>query len=410
MTDDPAMRRLLGDCLRIPSVSGGEGNFTSFIADHCRSLGLEVDLWQSTDADVARFPLTFPKHLPLDGRPTLVAKLRGTGGGQSIIFNAHADVVGVPSPEKWSSDPWGGHVVGDRFIGRGACDVKGPLVSALWAVQTLQDTPLAGDVMLELVPGEEDCVTLGTLTSVARGHTADACIVLEPTESLPRNASRGGCRFEVDCLGTSVHGTVKWLGQDAIELMRRVLAVLSTLETRWNEQATDPLFAGYPIARPLTVDRVRAGDWQGMVADHATISGYLELLPGDDIDDWQSKLLKELTAELDAGVHDSRQITVRFPERYPGHHTSQSSPLCQAAYTAVQKTAGLSDAGDRWTGWSGFNSGCEAGLRANLLQTPTLVWGPGSLAQAHAVDEFVEFAQVRAVAEQFVEFARLWCR
>ena len=65
-----------------------------------------------------------------------------------------------------------------------------------------------------MVPGEEDCVTLGTLTSVVRGHTADAAIVLEPTEGQPRNASRPGLRFEVTCRGRAVHGTVKWLGRE----------------------------------------------------------------------------------------------------------------------------------------------------------------------------------------------------
>ncbi len=89
---------------------------------------------------------------------------------------------------------------------------------------------------IELVPGEEDCVTLGTLTSVARGHTADACVVLEPTEGLPRNASRPGLRFEIACRGVAVHGTVKWLGRDAIALATAVLGVLPQLEAEWNDR------------------------------------------------------------------------------------------------------------------------------------------------------------------------------
>ncbi|HKD36224.1 MAG TPA: hypothetical protein VKB78_05465, partial [Pirellulales bacterium] len=58
--------------------------------------------------------------------------------------------------------------------------------------------------------------------------------------------------------------------------------------------------------------------------------------------------------------------------------------------------------------WRGFNSGCEAGLRANLTNTPTLVWGPGSLAQAHAVDEYVRWDDVSRVACMFTDFIHLW--
>jgi acetylornithine deacetylase len=89
---------------------------------------------------------------------------------------------------------------------------------------------------------------------------------------------------------------------------------------------------------------------------------------------------------------------VRILEQYQGHFTPTTDELCIAAATAakIQK-------------WSAFNSGCEAGLRARLLGTPTLVWGPGSLAQAHAVDEFVELRQVAEVAGYFARTAEIYC-
>ncbi len=404
----PAMHALLGDALRFPSVSGDEGPFTRFVADVLRRAGLDVDLWQSTEADVAGHAVG--RHLPLAGRPTLVATLRGTGGGRSLLFNAHADVVAAPDPQRWTHPPFAGVERDGIFYGRGACDVKGPLVSAIWAVLAMRDHPPAGDVSVELVPGEEDCVTLGTLTSVARGHTADAAVVLEPTEGLPRNASRPGLRFEVTCHGHSVHGTVKWLGRDAIALAWLVLDVLRQLEADWNDRSADPLFAPYPLARPVTVDTVRGGQWQGMVADRCLVAGYLELLPGDEPAAWQERLTSGLARSVEAGGKSATDLTVTFPETYPGHRTASDIPLCQMAVAAVEDVAGDGNNGAAvWLGWSAFNSGCEAGLRANLLGTPTLVWGPGSLAHAHAVDESVAWADVRTVAERLVRFARAWC-
>src|SRR4051794_40725015 len=131
------MRGLLARSLQIPSVSGNERAFTEFIADWARHQGFVVDLWQSDERDLAQYPIASAKHIPLADRPTLVIKLPGNGrSGRSILFNAHADVVAAPNPDQWQFNPWSGHEHAGRFYGRGACDVKGPLVSALWAMQS----------------------------------------------------------------------------------------------------------------------------------------------------------------------------------------------------------------------------------------------------------------------------------
>jgi acetylornithine deacetylase/succinyl-diaminopimelate desuccinylase-like protein len=146
-----------------------------------------------------------------------------------------------------------------------------------------------------------------------------------------------------------------------------------------------------------------------MLCDHCVVAGYLELLPADEIHDWQGRFRSALSHVLTAGGWNGADVTVTFPETYPGHYTPSDKSLCQMAEAAVEDALVIADTNaPRWSGWSAFNSGCEAGLRANLLGTPTLVWGPGSLAQAHAVDEFVPFDEVRAVAGMFVRFARAW--
>ena len=390
------MTELLSALVAIPSVSGQERALTEFVADWAGRQGWDVDLWQADEDELRRLGPLPPKFIPLSGRPTLVTRIRGTGGGRSLMFNAHSDVVAAPHPARWRFGPWSGVVHDGKLYGRGACDTKGPLVSALWAMRALDDmgTPLAGDLMLELIPGEEDCVGLGTLTSIARGHRCDGLIVLEPSESLPRCASRGGLRFEVTVLGSAVHGTVKWLGQDAIALVPRVLEVLARLESRWNDRKADQLFDLYPLMRPITVDAVHGGTWQGMVCDRCDIGGYFELLPGDDLDEWSRGFVSTVGEELVDAQTPSQRFQVAIVERYDGHATPITDPLCMAAAPA---------------NWSAFNSGCEAGLRAKLHKTPTLIWGPGSLAQAHCVDEWVELAEVAAVAESFFRTALTYC-
>lgn len=279
------------------------------------------------------------------------------------------------------------------MYGRGACDAKGPLVAGLGAmlkIRQLRGHDFAGMVALELIPGEEDCVDLGTLTSVVRGYRADAAIILEPTEGLPRCAARSGLRFEISVHGRAVHGTVKWLGIDAVRGLRYVLGALDEMESQFSQIERDGRYTDYPVLRPITVDKISGGGWQGMICDKALCAGYFELCPEDDLDTWQERFISELTDRLVAQGYPGDGIDVQFPERYRGFFTPTDASVCRAA----EKMIRYSSAAERWKKWRGFNSGCEGGLRFALHRTQTLVWGPGSLEQAHRIDEFVPVQEV----------------
>ncbi|MBV8780112.1 MAG: M20/M25/M40 family metallo-hydrolase [Phycisphaerae bacterium] len=408
---DSRLRELMSCCLQFDSTSGNESAFTNFLADWAREQGFAVDLWQADERDLSGYPEARARHLPLAGRPTAVIRwpAQRDGAGRSLMFNAHTDVVSAGDTEQWKYPPFAGRDEDGCFFGRGACDVKGPLVAALGAMLSVRDSHpdgMAGEVALELIPGEEDCVGLGTLTSVARGYQPDGLIVLEPTSNIPCSASRGGLRFEITCRGRAVHGTVKWLGRDAIRLQRHVLDVLDAMEERWNDRLADRRFAAYPYARPITVDTIRGGRWQGMICDECTCAGYFELLPGDDPAEWQEKFRSTLFASMNISDHGSVMITVDFREIYLGHSLSAGDPLARTAAETMRKLRGNTSVECLP---AGFNAGCEAGLRANLLGTPTLVWGPGSLEFAHAIDERIEWSEVQTAARLFTAVAETWC-
>jgi acetylornithine deacetylase len=402
-----AMVDLLVRTVQFESTSGSEGPLVRFLAKRAREMGFSVDLWEGDEAAAKALGVPVGRHLPLAGRLTLVIALCGRGGGRSLLFNAHSDVVAAGGG--WTVPPWEGRISSGRLYGRGACDTKGPLISALWAMVALQQSgvPLAGDVLLEVVPGEEDCVGLGSLTSVARGHRADAAVVLEPTQNLPRLASRPGCRFELVVAGRAVHGSFKWLGVDAIGLMRRVLGALDAVEKAWPAGECAAM-APYPIARPVTVDSIHGDGWQGMICDRCTAAGYLELLPGDDLRASEHAFEELLRAELSERGVPQDAVALRFTERYLGHLLDEGHELCLAALETV-KNEQRSSAGTEWLGWAGFNSGCEAGVRSKVHGTPTLVWGPGDLGLAHAPDEYVSLEDVRQGAAQFASLALSWC-
>jgi acetylornithine deacetylase len=402
------MVELLGRMIQFESISGAEGPLVRFLARCAQEMGFSADLWEGDDAAAMALGIPVGRHIALAERPTLVITLRGLGGGRSLLFNAHSDVVAAGGG--WTVPPWEGRISGGRLYGRGACDTKGPLVSALWAMVALQQSrvPLAGDVLLEVVPGEEDCVGLGTLTSVVRGHRADAAVVLEPTQNLPRLASRPGCRFEVLVTGRAVHGTFKWLGLDAIGVMRSVLSALEVVEKEWPASACAAM-ASYPIARPITIDSIHGDGWQGMICDRCSAAGYLELLPGDDLATSERAFEYLLRAELSKRGVPQNCVTLRFTERYLGYLMDERDDLCLAAVSALKRGRSAATV-QPWRGWTGFNSGCEAGVRSKVHGTPTLVWGPGDLSVAHAPDEYIDLEELQLGAAQFAELALCWCR
>ena len=403
----PATEELLERLLQIPSTSGNEHDLVVFIARWAQQNGFETDLFESSEAALSAYRQATLRHIPLAGRPTLVIKFPGCGVGRSLMFNAHSDVIAPGDPQRWAHGPWSGKIADGRIYGRGACDVKGPLASALAALVTLKQIypqGLPGDVMVEIVPGEEDCVGLGTLTSHVRGYHPDGLIVLEPTEGQPRNASRGGVRFAIRVHGKAVHGTVKWLGIDAIVGLRAVLEHLELMETEFAKPDANELFAPYPIMRPITVDHIEGGNWQGATCDLAQCAGYLELLPADEFDVWKKRFQDRLRELQQKGKGGGCRLEIEFSEEYGGHELSAEHPLAQCALAAMTDI-GLTA---RSMSWRGFNAGCEAGLRWGIDQTPTLVWGPGSLEQAHGMDEFVELKAVHEAARSFALCAIHW--
>ena len=395
------MLNLLQKSIQIESKSGNEKSFVKFIEHWAYEQKIKSDLFEIEISDMYNFYPAIPKHLPLKGRPALVLTIPGNNKGKSIIFNAHSDTVSEGAIKDWNSDPFSGDYINGIIFGRGACDTKGPLIAALWAMSILNQIAPSidcGDIMLELIPGEEDSVGLGTLGSIKRGYRADAAIILEPTENIPRCASRGGLRFSIAAKGKSIHGTVKWDGKDAIESIRKVLDCLGRLENEWNVRNADNLFEQYPIARPITVDKIYGGEWQGMVCDICKCEGYLELLPGDDINIWPDKFRSELSAML-----PEEDLDIVFSETYFGHRTSPDSELCRCVESVLNDSKKIL----QWK-WSGFNSGCESGVRASLHKTPTLVWGPGSVRYAHSPNEQIVFKDIQLCAELFIKTALRW--
>jgi acetylornithine deacetylase len=192
-------------------VAGGSGEMemARFVAAWCERAGLETTLSE-----------------PAPGRPNVVAVARGSGGGRSLMLNAHMDTVGVAG----MIDPLVPRLEGGRLYGRGSYDMKGSLAACMLAAVEAKHRGLRGEVIVTAV-SDEEFASVGT-EAIAASVRADAAIVTEPTEMQVAVAHRGFVHLEVETKGRAAHGSRPYLGIDAIAKMGHVLVGIEELDRR----------------------------------------------------------------------------------------------------------------------------------------------------------------------------------
>jgi acetylornithine deacetylase len=379
---------LLHDLLRIPSVGGSaaESEIVQHVADLLESAGLEVDRWQlPLDKLQARddFPGMEVERSEAWG---VVARLPGTGDGPSLMFNGHLDVVPPGDPGTWTEDPFGGRVDGDLIYGRGACDMKGGVVSALAALLALHRSahrpgsrPL-GDVLFAGVIGEEDG-GVGTFATLDRGWRPDACVITEPTELDIMAANGGALTFRIRVAGKASHACFRTSGVSAIERFQPVFSTLRRLEAERNAHV-DPLMSRWDVAYPLEVGTVRAGDWSSTVPDLLVAEGRFGVALDEPVAEAKAAFERAL-AEHEVSV-----------EWWGGQFASGRCPSGSDLVSRVRAAAG----GEVSVFGAPYGSDLRLFTAAGV---PTVQYGPGG-GTLHAADECVSIDQVMRCAATLV--------
>ena len=175
------------------------------------------------------------------GRPNVILIARGSGGGSSMMLNAHTDTVGVSDMDA----PFQPLIRDGRLYGRGAYDMKSGLAACMLALKAAQSMNLRGDVMLSAVVDEE-YGSIGTEALLAEWARwpADAVLIAEPTELDISIAHRGFVWLDIETFGVAAHGSRPHLGVDAIAKMGKVLVALDAQDRAMRAQPTHDLLGG----------------------------------------------------------------------------------------------------------------------------------------------------------------------
>jgi acetylornithine deacetylase len=407
--DVQGITTLAAELMAFESWGGREVPIQMHMAELYRAHGLEVDAWEIDLSGLAQHP-AFGAELPRERALGVVGQW-GSGSGPTLILNGHVDVVPAGEPGRWTVPPFQGTIREDRLWGRGAVDMKGSLACALSAVGAVREAlseaglRLEGTVLLHSVVGEEDG-GLGTLAAIERGHVGDAAIVLEPTQGSIAPAQAGALSFRIRIPGRAAHGAIRTEGENPIERLDLVLRALRRLETRRNDRLRHPLFADIPVPYAICVGRVDAGVWASTVPESLVLEGRYGLGIGENVGEARREL-EEAVAEAaleDAWLRANPPQVTWWGARFEPAAIPEDHPLVTTLLGAA------TDATGRRPPVAGMPYGADMHLLVNHGATPTVLFGPGDIRDAHAPDESVALAELEAVARTLALLILRFCR
>jgi len=374
-----AAHQLLRELIALPSVNPaflpgredltGEQRVADFLAFTADRAGLELE-WQKV----------FP------GRSNLLIRLTPAGGRarRRILLAPHMDTVGVDGDARFKPVKKAG-----RLHGRGACDTKGSVAAHLAALLELAASgarPRETEIILAALVDEENNQS-GSRALVLKSPAlaADLAIVGEPTRLKVITAHKGDLWLRITTHGRSAHGSKPHLGKNAVHAMARVVEELETNYAATLKRRTHPLLGHATV----NVGTIAGGRQPNIVPDRCEISVDRRTLPGES----DAGVLAELRSLLRRlGVSAELADTKNAP--CPALETDPNLPLVrQLARCAGQRRA------------QGVDYFSDAAVLASG-GIPSVLFGPGDIAQAHTADEWIELAQLERATRLLVKFLR----
>lgn len=371
----------LTDLVRIDSVNpslvpggAGESRIAAHVAERLKALGMTVTTLETTA-----------------GRPSVVARLTGSGGGRSLMLNAHLDTVGIDG----MTDALAPKVQDGRLYGRGAYDMKGSLAACLATIKALVDAKvrLGGDVVLAAV-ADEEYASLGT-AEVARQIPVSAAIVTEPTELDLCVAHKGFVWLEVGTIGRAAHGSRFSEGIDANMRMGRFLGRLDRLEQELRARQPHPLVGPPSLHAPT----LHGGSELSTYAASCRLGIERRTLPGETE--------AGVRAEIEALIEETRaadptfKATVRCLLARSAFEISPEAPIVGAVRAAATRRLGRPPVLIGKPFWMDSAILADAGV-------DTVIIGPVGDG-AHTAEEWVDLQSLETLAGILADAAASFC-
>jgi acetylornithine deacetylase/succinyl-diaminopimelate desuccinylase family protein len=357
---------LVKDLVRIPShrdVPKREREVATFLKEFLSDEGIDARL-RPVEKD----------------RPNVIAVLKGSGRGKSLMLNGHTDTVPA---YKMDIPPFTPKVEKGRLYGRGALDMKGGLGSMAMAMLAIKRSrmKLRGDLFFTAVVGEEE-KSEGTEDVVLRGPKADAAIVGEPTDMEIQPSHRGLEWLNVHFFGKAAHGGQAEKGVNAISMASRFVREVES-ELLPKLRATK---SRYMLSPTLNLGVIEGGQQPSSVADHCVIRLDRRWVPEEDLQQVFTEIY-DIFDKLKKEDQRFKAKLVRDPSNmetmtHVPNVVSTSHPVVRALQVAAKEVTKRPPKVTSFWGWT------DAALLTHYGHMPSVIFGPGG-AGAHARTEYV---------------------
>ena len=368
-------RRLVAiDSVNPDLVPGGAGEteIAAFVASWLEDAGLDVER-EEVDA----------------GRWNVVGTARGSGGGRSLMLNAHMDTVGVGGIDA----PFDVREENGRLYGRGAYDMKASLAAIMLAGARAAREGLSGDVVVTAV-ADEEVASIGTV-AVAASRSADAAIVAEATQERVAVAHRGFVWLEIESHGRAAHGSRPEAGIDAIAKMGRVLTALEDLDRRLRSKPTNPLLGSGSLHASL----IQGGTELSTYPDRCLLRMERRTIPGETPESVEGEVQEILARAASADPEFRGEVRVTF-DREPFEVDPEEDVVASVRRAAAAASGSEPEV-------VGVPFWTDAAVLA-AAGVPTVLFGPIGEG-AHADVEWVDVASAARCAEVYLAVARDVC-
>ena len=372
-----ALSSTLADLICINSVNAfyedgpGEAEMARYVETFFANRGIETWRQRVIDANGA-----------IEARSNVIARLPGVDSSQRIVLEAHMDTVSV---QGMTIPPFEPREDGGLMFGRGSCDTKAGLAGMMHAVADLKEegTVPPCDVLLAAVVDEE--FSFQGVTMLCKELKANAAIVAEPTDLRVAIASKGVLRWRIHAQGKSAHSSKVHLGTNAIYHMARVVLA-------FEQDHAALAIAPHALlgAASCNVGKIAGGVQVNFVPDSCVIEIDRRLLPTESV----PEVWKHYEHLIDRLKREVPEMEVRMEEPMLLDDAWTVDPTSAIVQAAQNVLSGMGE-NDQPIGVP-FGSDASKLGRAGI---PTIIFGPGSIDQAHAAVEYIDLQQVSRASE-----------
>jgi acetylornithine deacetylase len=398
--------QFLKKIVTIPSETGHENAIQQYIAGKLKEMGLELDMWDLDKEMLKKHPAYIDTDLSYENRPNLVAILKGTGGGRSLILNGHVDTIPLGPEAAWNHKPLSADIEQNKMYGRGTSDMKSGITAMTMAMEVIKKLgiELKGDVILQYVMDEEFTGN-GTLACLLRGYIADAGICCETSSLHVQPGCIGRIWFKIKIKGKPAGIQKRYEGINAIDKGYYITQAVAELEAKRIKAASHHLYPDKLSSMPCMVGKIAAGDFPSAFPDQCLLEGSIATLPNEDNEIVKQQFITHIREASAADPWLKNHLPEVIFDGYCGD--AAEIPVDHPVVTT------LSDCFKTVAGKKPEISGRQGAADIRYLikygNIPTVIFGPGLTEQMHATNEYVNLDDLITATKCLAMTIVNWC-